>query len=101
MLDLNTEAPDFSGALDDGSTFTLSDWRAPKNVVLLPSAEPKGLKRACLPPVFPAKAGIQETCAVNGDATLDSRLRGKDGGGQTCLLSGREPHFYLRDFTKG
>ena len=34
MLKLDTVAPDFSGALEDGSTFTLSEWRGLKHVVL-------------------------------------------------------------------
>jgi thioredoxin-dependent peroxiredoxin len=34
MLNIGTVAPDFSGSLDDGSTFTLSDWSGLKHVVL-------------------------------------------------------------------
>lgn len=34
MLKLNTKAPDFTGTLDDGSTFILSEWRGLKHVVL-------------------------------------------------------------------
>ena len=34
MLDVGTEAPDFSVATDDGSEFKLSEWRGTKHVVL-------------------------------------------------------------------
>ena len=34
MLENDSAAPDFSGVLDDGSTFTLSQWRGLKHVVL-------------------------------------------------------------------
>jgi thioredoxin-dependent peroxiredoxin len=34
MLNINSLAPDFSGQLDDGSTFKLSEWRGLKHVIL-------------------------------------------------------------------
>lgn len=34
MLKIGTTAPDFSGQLDDGSTFKLSEWTGLKHVVL-------------------------------------------------------------------
>jgi peroxiredoxin Q/BCP len=34
MLRIGTTAPDFSGPLHDGTTFSLSDWAGLKNVVL-------------------------------------------------------------------
>lgn len=34
MLKIGTKAPDFSGQLDDGSVFQLSDWFGRKHVVL-------------------------------------------------------------------
>ena len=34
MLSIGSIAPDLSGTLDDGATFTLSDWAGLKHVVL-------------------------------------------------------------------
>ena len=34
MLKIGDTAPDFSGPLDDGTTFTLSEWIGKKNVAL-------------------------------------------------------------------
>ena len=34
MLEIDSVAPDLSGVLDDGSTFTLSQWRGLRHVVL-------------------------------------------------------------------
>ena len=34
MLKVGEEAPDFSGMLDDGTTFRLSEWLGLKHVVL-------------------------------------------------------------------
>jgi peroxiredoxin len=34
MLKINQDAPDFTGTLEDGSSFTLSEWQGLKHVVL-------------------------------------------------------------------
>ena len=34
MLEIDSDASDLSGVLDDGSTFTLSQWRGLRHVVL-------------------------------------------------------------------
>jgi peroxiredoxin len=34
MLKINQHAPDFTGTLEDGASFTLSEWQGLKHVVL-------------------------------------------------------------------
>lgn len=84
MLAAGTTAPDFSAKLDDGSTFTLSEWRGQKHIVLY--FYPKDDTRGC----------TREACAFRDNfddiSSFDALIIGVSADSEASHTSFREKH---------